>query len=422
MGRSLAKLGRRMAIGAVLIVSGCSSTSPSATPPSASPPVVTVVPTPAPSATASLAAIPASTPAASPSPIPTPVPTPSDSPPRPLTASAWKEVPSQASVRGVQLLDVVWTGTRFIAVGSDAVLDSTDGVRWHRQKSRWTGGDAHLAAGPVGVVAVDATGSWTSRDGLSWVAHPKAFRVANIGSDSVDVTDVVATSGGWIAVGSQDPPCSFDCRDHTRALVWTSDDGAHWTRVPDQKAFAGGGMETVARTTNGFIAAGGGASNAAIWTSPDGQAWSRVPDSKMFHGPDGSSLDATGVSVRGTDIAVVGLVGYSDPPSARAWWSSDGETWSKAPVEKGKSGQMFSVAATIDGFLAAGPSGGDSCLGGIWASTDGHAWRCDAPQRRFAGFGPYAIAASDTVEVAVGLSDGGDDAPPDGAIFSRTWN
>ncbi len=111
---------------------------------------------------------------------------------------------------------------------------------------------------------------------------------------------------------------------------------------------------------------------------------------------------------------------FGDPPGVHAWWSADGLTWSNAPVEDGVGGQVFSVATTPHGFLATGPSGEGSCLGGIWASTDGRAWRCDASDPAFEGFGPYAAAASDAVEVAVGLTSGGD-APEGlpGAVWSR---
>jgi hypothetical protein len=83
------------------------------------------------------------------------------------------------------------------------------------------------------------------------------------------------------------------------------------------------------------------------------------------------------------------------------------------------------VASTPGGFVATGPSGGESCLGGFWASANGHAWRCVASARRFAGFGPYAAASSGEVDVAVGTTsvgwdeDAGDGAP--GAVWYRTY-
>src|SRR5205814_7506992 len=113
---------------------------------------------------------------------------------------------------------------------------------------------------------------------------------------------------------------------------------------------------------------------------------------------------------------------YLDPPEVRAWASNSGQEWSKASVKNAVEGQVFSVAAVPNGFLATGPSGEKSCLGGIWASTDGRAWRCDASAPAFKGFGPYAAAASDTVEVAVGLkSTAASDESPLGLPGAAWW-
>jgi hypothetical protein len=90
-----------------------------------------------------------------------------------------------------------------------------------------------------------------------------------------------------------------------------------------------------------------------------------------------------------------------------AWRSSDGHTWAPATVEGAEGGQVFSVAATTSGFLATGPSGEPSCLGGVWSSTDGASWACEASDPGFEGFGPYAAAGSPTLDVVVGLTDAG---------------
>lgn len=415
MGRAVAK--RRLQVGivtALLVVgsAGCTTAAPT--------PTVAQRPTEAPSPSIGLIPTPTSilTPTTAPTPTATAVP----------AASRWREVPTQRSVSGVQFQDVTWTGTRFVAIGDAAkgavFLDSTDGVVWHRQAGSRAGA-RRLAAGPSGVVAVGRTkrglASWTSTDGLTWKGPLRGFPAAPDGSSPgesvVDVTDVVASDDGWLAVGRKDPACFFDCGESPiRAFVWTSKDGAHWIRVADQKAFKGGGMNAVSRGDDGFAAAGAASDHAAIWTSPDGLVWSRVPDDPMFSGPKSAGylpVQATGVATRDGVIVVVGSAlgqdacppGVAEPscPGARAWWSAHGKTWSKASVEKAKDGQVFGVASTPDGFLATGPAGGRSCLGGIWASTDGRAWRCDASSSRFKGFGPYAAAASDTVEVAVGL-------------------
>ena len=433
MGRVVARRRLAIVLASGLLIVGCASPTQSAAPSAAIAAPSEVAPTAAPTPT------PTPTPTVIPTAAMTPEPTPTMAPtPRPV-AAAWKGAPSQASVRDVQLQDVAWTGTRFVAVGWGAFLDSTDGVRWHRHKfAVGEASEARLAAGPVGVVAVGGTASWTSPDGLAWTAHPKAFRIGDVGSDTVEVKDIVATSGGWLAVGRQDPFCMFDCGSFPkRAWVWTSDDGVSWTRVPDQKAFKGGGMDAVARGQDGFIAVGAASGNAAIWTSPDGLVWTRVPDDPMFHGPDsfgGLLAGATGVAVHGGVAVVVGSVyaqdvcppGYATKscPGVRAWRSADWRTWSKASVEKAKDGQASTVDWTIDGFLATGGSTG--CPGGIWASTDGQAWRCDSSVPAMKGFGPSAAAASDTVEVTVGLTDAGWDEngsdPMPGAVWYRTWS
>lgn len=400
---------------AALLIAGCAATTKTEPPPSIG----------APTASPSVAAIATATPTPAATPTPTLTPTPILTPTPTVTPvpalAPWREVPQQPSVSGVQLFDVAWTGTRFVATGSaldgkGVFVDSTDGVTWHRQKGGDPyGGPRALAAGPAGVVAVGwiddiSQASWSSVDGLTWAVHPDAFPMPSVGTDAIQVTDVVARGDGWLAVGRRDPACNIDCmEDPSKAYAWTSSDGSHWTRVADQAAFKGGGMDAVAGGEDGFVAVGVASSHAAIWTSPDGLAWSRVPDATMFHGPKlpGGSLPvhASGVAVRDSVAVVVGGVWGQDSNGLRFWWSPEGRTWSKGAVKNAEEGQMSGVTATPGGFLAVGGSIG--CLGGIWSSADGRAWRCEASNKNFQGFSPYAAAASDTVEVAVGLTDAG---------------
>ena len=99
----------------------------------------------------------------------------------------------------------------------------------------------------------------------------------------------------------------------------------------------------------------------------------------------------------------------------------DGRTWTKGTGQRFLEGQAFSVNTTPSGFLATGPSGSDSCRGGIWASTDGRAWACVASDPAFEGFGPYAAAGSPATEVVVGLGNGSEptDAGEPGIIWWR---
>jgi hypothetical protein len=361
----------------------------------------------------------------------------------PSIAAGWRPVPDQASVQGVQFQSVVWTGTRFVAMGlvlggGGAFLDSPDGLTWHLQATcPGCSYRAHLASGPRGVVAVGAIdnrpASWFSPDGLRWTVHPDAFSVPALGTDTLEVTAAVATNGGWLAVGREDPACNMNCGlAPVRALAWTSSDGLHWSRIRDQASLGGAAMTGVTRGGPGFVAVGLAGTHAAAWTSADGATWSRIPDAPLFHElPSADPSLWTTMSGVAAEHGVVVVVGYegnggAHGPAARAWWSTDGSTWAPAEGEDFASGgevdvRLGSVTPTPAGFLAVGISTG-GCRPGLWASTDGKAWQCIASGATFTGFSPYAAAASSSVEVAVGLTSVADPSPNGlpGAVWRRT--
>lgn len=359
--------------------------------------------------------------------------------PAPSPSTAWMAVPDQADVRAVQFQEVVWTGTRFVAVaigiaGGGAFLDSSDGLTWHLQP--YVGPIAFpmaLASASAGMVAVgkDVDGraaSWHSTDGLSWSAARTTFGSAS-GSNTVEVTDVVGMDGGWLAVGREDPACQTNCGlEPLRALAWTSSDGLEWTRVSDQPSMRDGAFNSVARLGTGFVAVGSVGLTAAAWTSSDGTTWVRSADAPVLHpvvSADGEALtNMTSTAAAGGVVVAVGYefpIAGSSPPSVRAWWSDNGVTWTEAAGDRFVEGQTFSVAATPRGFLAVGPSGASSCLAGVWASPDGRAWTCTTsdPQERY--MGPYAAAASPALEIVVGLgeSEGGEGGGAPGGVWWR---
>jgi len=398
-------------LGLVALLAGCASTTPTPPPSPSASPAVTASPvaTAAPTATAlpSIAATPEPSPA---SPSPT------------TTANGWSAVPDQASVANTQLIDVVWTSTRFVAIGTDsagngAFLESTDGLTWNQQTSVTDGRLDDLATGPNGVVAVgslnDRPGSWFSTDGVTWKFGSGRFQLPSLGTDVVKVTSVVATGDGWLAVGRRDAACNLDCGlEPLRAMVWTSHDGLTWTRIADQASFAKAGMTGVARLGSGFVAVGLAKGRAVAWTSTNGSTWTRAADDPDLHARAGLGAGAyvlvSGVAVGHGVVVALGMDGggVGEGGLIRAWRSVDGRTWTKATGERFATGQVFSVTATPEGFLATGPSGVDSCRGGIWASADGKDWRCIAQDLPFEGFAPYAAASSPTVEVVVGLGNG----------------
>ena len=396
-----------------MLLAACGSdTSPSSTPASL----------PSPTTAASVAVSPTATSG--------PAPTASKAP------AGWLAAPVQPSLSDLEVRDLIWTGTRFVGAGSDprdrvVILDSSDGLTWHRQLPLGPGGGpVSLAAGPGGVVAVGgriegSNGavhqvSWFSPSGLAWKAYTDTFRTASGARSRGSVLDVVATLTGWLAVGGHDPSCTDPCNPD-RAVVWTSTNGTDWTEIPDASVLHTGFMETIARDGSGFVAIGQATEPGfRIWTSPDGLAWSSVPGDATF---GGASL--TGVAVHGGVAVVVGATDNADLTGflGQAWWSSSGGPWMRAAIEGVT--DLPIVAATPDGFLATGGLTG-GCLGGIWSSTDGRAWVCDAPAAGFDGLQPVVVAAADSIEVAITAWHGGNTpgieaTPPPGvgAIWYR---
>jgi hypothetical protein len=140
----------------------------------------------------------------------------------------------------------------------------------------------------------------------------------------------------------------------------------------------------------------------------------------VFHAPAGTdpAIGATMSAIAAGSDRLVGVgqvFSLGGVDSALGWWSPDGATWNGATGEKFLNGQIFGVAAVPTGYLAVGPSGSPSCLGGIWSSTDGASWKCEASAAGFDGFAPYAVASSPTLEVAVGFGR------PGGSITGAVW-
>jgi len=340
----------------------------------------------------------------------------------PVPMVGWQPVPDQETVRGMQFLDVTWTGSRFVAAGggldgNDAVVDSRDGLAWHRQPA--IPGEQHgdVAAGSTGVVMIGTIdgrpSSWYSPDGLTWTASPNAFKATAQGTDTILVTDVVATPSGWLAVGREDPACNVNCGlEPVRSIVWTSPDGLSWQVVPDQEALLGGGMNAVSAYDGGYVAAGVSSRHAALWTSTDGRAWSRVPDAPAFHPRPGAGAmtDTAANGVASNDgVVVVAGADTNDGYGVRAWWSTDGVTWTSVTGGAFEDGWGTSIAAVSTGFLITGGVDASTCHAGMWESADGRTWRCAATDAVLDGFGPYVAASSATIDLVVGLTTVGYD-------------
>jgi hypothetical protein len=111
------------------------------------------------------------------------------------------------------------------------------------------------------------------------VEHPQAFELFG-GPHAIAVTEAAAAPGTGLLAGQWD-----GASGRYGAAVWTSPDGARWTRQADDPALASApGEQTAAAGAAagppGFLVAGSVQRGASItplaWTSTDGRSWRRT--------------------------------------------------------------------------------------------------------------------------------------------------
>jgi hypothetical protein len=279
------------------------------------------------------------------------------------------------ALRGVSVRD-----SQLIAVGRDSagrgvVFLSNDGTQWTQAvpQARALPSLGAVAAWRNGFVAFADSGStmvWTSRDGRAWTPvqlTPRAFADAA-------VTDVVAGGPGLVAVGARLDPGETD--EPVGGLVWTSRDGATWTRVGGERTFDlnEGNINTIAVGGPGLVAAGADIDGTVVWTSRDGTSWERVPrDRAVFAGASIGAITAWRDGLVALGARIPDAVGLQ-------WTSRDGRAWVREPA----SGSFDVRAAVSDVSQVAGrlvAVGSDSAGGAIWVSDNGRSWTLVAGSR-----------------------------------------
>jgi hypothetical protein len=262
--------------------------------------------------------------------------------------SSWSSVP-RADVDGNsgQMLAAAASGPTAVAVGN--VVESQGNVGamvWRRSGARWVR-DCPTECGGAG--------------------RQEMLAVARI-------------AGGLIAVGRDSSSGRFD------GAVWRLRDGeTSWHRIARNDLSLDGAfnqsMRGVVQIGGRIVAVGSTGSDGAIWTSRnDGDSWTQVPSSAVL-GTPGHAIELLAVTAlstaAGPRLIAVGretVTGENQAVEAAAWYSDDGERWSRATVRNARFSvqQMVDVDASAQGVVAVGNATGDRA--GVWESTDGTDW------------------------------------------------
>ncbi len=276
------------------------------------------------------------------------------------------------------LLDVVWTGTQFVAVGPGSsaspafVKVSPDGVVWTGRASEaftGRGGLSGVAWSGSTLAAIGDTYIAESRDGVEWSV------VANWDSQALFRLSSIAWTGTrFVAVGSR-----LHTNGGIEGLVVASSDGVTWSEVYVQpgvrfRGVAGSGGITV---VTGFEP--NSTFTPHLCKGTDANYWQEVP---------GLSLTSIGpVTWAGTEFVLLG----GSPP--RAYASRDGLTW----VERGLGAPDGLYRMVWDGRELVGVG----AYGVTARSADGSVWSSE-----FAGtwYSLSGVAAGDGPTIAVGQS------------------
>lgn len=258
---------------------------------------------------------------------------------------------AEGSPMASSLADVTAGGPGVVAIGSDgnaAVWTSVDGLAWSRvpddpdvfvrseMSSVIVGGPGLVAVGKSrsypgsqstdGVTWTHSPGSshaivWTSVDGYTWsrVPHDEAV-FGGASGEHCRMEDVTVGDSGLVAVGAcEGYTVESDGEDGLvshgdRIVIWTSENGYVWSRVPDEMVFApDSNIDPDQSAYLDLYAIDGGLiafDPDGTWFSSDGYAWTRTSDHTM----DGGVADVTT-----TRTGLVAVGGDDDMTSAAVW-------------------------------------------------------------------------------------------------------
>jgi hypothetical protein len=337
---------------------------------------------------------------------------PPSGPAGPGTAGHPGHFPGQAIIQDVAFRDGRWVAVGFVGPDPWRPVSwiSDDAEHWSLVEIADAPSDEATFAVAVietedGFVAAGRAGRrpavWTSTDGSDWERHDVPVLG---GADAWErISTLAAGREGTLIAGGSVGPELLD----RHARFWRSaDGGATWTPVPDQQGFDGTEVTAILPTSDGWLALGRiGNGQRTIgsltWRSTDGTTWERDDDPALGQG---WARNLTGPG----DGSLVAVGSDTDELAAYAWRSTDeGRTWTRAPETKdltyeGKI-RMTDVLTTPAGFLSVGNVVGMQYGTGMgWISPDGITWTRSGNEPAMGQSEPLAIATDGTRVVAVG--------------------
>lgn len=212
---------------------------------------------------------------------------------------------------GADLYDVVWTGSKYVAVGGDLaapnayVASSPDGITWTIDYPG-VGEQPYRAVAYNSTIPLFVAVGWagqisTSPDGIAWTP----FSSGSI----ADLRDVVWGNNLFVLTGGL-------------SLIMTSPDGTTWTQ---RNVDTVGVITGIAWSGSTFVGVGSGSAVAQYrdsWTSADGLTWTK--NAGAF------DCDTYEIMWSGTRFAAAGIDTTASVASIRL--SADGTTWTPGTV------------------------------------------------------------------------------------------
>jgi hypothetical protein len=242
---------------------------------------------------------------------------------------------------------------------------------------------------------------WISGDGTTWEQVTLPEMLSEQGELIAKVSDIAVGGPGLVAVGYgvPEPECETfpipgalepgaeapmeGCipQGSQFGVVWTSEDGRTWTRLPTDPVFDGARIHGVASDGDSLLAvgfhhesgtrgSGDMVGHSVVWTSADGITWTRLShnqellgDSVMYdliHGPAGY-------------LAVGWALPRNDPETSIYWLSANGRDWARVQLP-GELQETLPAALLIDDsgyYVSVMYRDGE---GPDWASSDGITW------------------------------------------------